>query len=228
MPLASMSRFGFFSDDWKSRRTFRDWFLSDSCPTSPSRATALWMRACCFVERALAPRLPVVREEPEAAHRGERHRQGLRGERPLLESRRARDAPEPDRPPRAERVRKVDASQDPSRDGRARHGGGLPRGEPPAGHVRAGPRQPRSGDDGRKDDLPRGRPRRLPRRARPHPELPRPVPVQGGAEGYEGGPPLGRRAEPAAPRAAHAEEDEPARPRRAHERPRPPRSEEHT
>ncbi len=38
------------------------------------------------------PRLPVVREEPEAAHRGEGHRQGLRRERPLLESRPPRDA----------------------------------------------------------------------------------------------------------------------------------------
>ena len=31
-------------------------FVSASCPTSVSSAPALWIRACCFVERAFAPR----------------------------------------------------------------------------------------------------------------------------------------------------------------------------
>ena len=53
--FASMSRFGFFSEDWKSRRTLCARFRSASCPTSASSAPALRMRACCFVERALAP-----------------------------------------------------------------------------------------------------------------------------------------------------------------------------
>ncbi len=56
IPFASMRRFGFLPDAWKSRRTLCERFRSASSPTSASSAPALWMRACCFVERAFAPR----------------------------------------------------------------------------------------------------------------------------------------------------------------------------
>ena len=118
----------------------------------------------------------------------------------------------------AERLRQVDAAARVAGRGAGQRRQRVP-GRRARGRVlRAGARRARSGAQRRRHRLPGRRLRVVPRRARPRPRLPGSLPVRVRAVRHGGGQAVGRRAEPAAARPAHAARGAGAGARRADQR----------